>query len=203
MDQYRGRQRADVVGRLDADRRVDALRLLVGQRREVVEVVLVRVAVEGGRLAGQLEAAAAAVRRQKGEAQKMVPPIEDVLARLVKRQSSADDIELLGSCTVALKTMSTLIDKDPRGMWFCYQAVSSFGPLGHTLVGAASGVLAEQLTKLHEPNLVLLRQIRHLMARRQELTVIAHELRNLNESLQAITYAALGTQGPQVRRRRA
>ena len=39
--------------------------------------------------------------------------------------------------------------------------------------------------------------------RREELTVIAHELRNLNESLQAITYAALGTQGPQIRRRRA
>ncbi len=38
--------------------------------------------------------------------------------------------------------------------------------------------------------------------RREELTVIAHELRNLNESLQAITYAALGAQGPQVRRRR-
>jgi len=37
---------------------------------------------------------------------------------------------------------------------------------------------------------------------REELTTIAHELRNLNESLQAITYAALGTQGPQVRRRR-
>jgi hypothetical protein len=39
--------------------------------------------------------------------------------------------------------------------------------------------------------------------RREELTVIAHELRKLNESLQAIAYAALGTQGPQVRRRRA
>jgi pyruvate kinase len=38
--------------------------------------------------------------------------------------------------------------------------------------------------------------------RREELTTIAHELRNLNESLQAITYAALGTQGPQIRRRR-
>lgn len=38
---------------------------------------------------------------------------------------------------------------------------------------------------------------------RQELVVIAHELRNLNESMQAITYAALGTQGPQVRRRRS
>jgi hypothetical protein len=31
---------------------------------------------------------------------------------------------------------------------------------------------------------------------------LAHELRNLNESLQALAYAALGQQGPQVRRRR-
>jgi hypothetical protein len=38
---------------------------------------------------------------------------------------------------------------------------------------------------------------------RQELVVIAHELRNLNESMQAIAYAALGAQGPQVRRRRS
>lgn len=38
---------------------------------------------------------------------------------------------------------------------------------------------------------------------REELAVVAHELRNLNESLQALAYAALGQQGPQVRRRRA
>jgi hypothetical protein len=38
--------------------------------------------------------------------------------------------------------------------------------------------------------------------RREELTVIAHELRNLNEALQALAYAALGREGPQVRRRR-
>jgi hypothetical protein len=31
---------------------------------------------------------------------------------------------------------------------------------------------------------------------------LAHELRSLNESLQALAYAALGQQGPQVRRRR-
>ncbi len=37
---------------------------------------------------------------------------------------------------------------------------------------------------------------------RDELAVIAHELRNLNESMQAIAYAALGHSGPQVRRRR-
>jgi chromosome segregation ATPase len=47
----------------------------------------------------------------------------------------------------------------------------------------------------------------HTMNRRLEtaesLARIAHELRTLNESLQALAYAALGHQGPQVRRRRA
>jgi hypothetical protein len=38
--------------------------------------------------------------------------------------------------------------------------------------------------------------------RHEELNVIAHELKSLNESLQALAYAALGAQGPQVRRRR-
>ena len=38
--------------------------------------------------------------------------------------------------------------------------------------------------------------------RQEDLARIAHELRNLNESLQALAYAALGHQGPQVRRRR-
>jgi hypothetical protein len=37
---------------------------------------------------------------------------------------------------------------------------------------------------------------------REEMAVIARELRNLNESLQALAYAALGREGPQVRRRR-
>ena len=36
---------------------------------------------------------------------------------------------------------------------------------------------------------------------REELSVIAYELRNLNESLQALAYAALGRQGPSIRRR--
>jgi hypothetical protein len=39
--------------------------------------------------------------------------------------------------------------------------------------------------------------------RREELSVIAHELHTLNESLSALAYAALGAQGPNVRRRRA
>ena len=38
---------------------------------------------------------------------------------------------------------------------------------------------------------------------RDDLAIITHELRNLNESLQALAYAALGHSGPQVRRRRA
>lgn len=38
---------------------------------------------------------------------------------------------------------------------------------------------------------------------REDLLRIAHELSTLNESLQALAYAALGQQGPQVRRRRS
>jgi DNA-binding FrmR family transcriptional regulator len=37
----------------------------------------------------------------------------------------------------------------------------------------------------------------------ENLAPVVHELRNLNEALQALAYAALGRQGPQVRRRRA
>jgi hypothetical protein len=48
-----------------------------------------------------------------------------------------------------------------------------------------------------------LRRLNAREERREELSVIAHELHNLNESLQALAYAALGSQGPQVRRRRA
>jgi len=39
--------------------------------------------------------------------------------------------------------------------------------------------------------------------RSDDLQRIGRELVNLNESLQALAYAALGHQGPQVRRRRA
>ena len=37
----------------------------------------------------------------------------------------------------------------------------------------------------------------------ENLAPLVHELRNLNESLSALAYAAIGGQGPQVRRRRA
>jgi hypothetical protein len=37
----------------------------------------------------------------------------------------------------------------------------------------------------------------------ENLAPLVHELRALNESLQALAYAAIGHQGPQVRRRRA
>ena len=48
-----------------------------------------------------------------------------------------------------------------------------------------------------------LERLNRRMDERQELAVIAHELKSLNESLSALAYAALGTQGPTVRRRRA
>ncbi len=37
---------------------------------------------------------------------------------------------------------------------------------------------------------------------REDMALIARELHSLNESLQALAYAALGQHGPQVRRRR-
>jgi hypothetical protein len=46
----------------------------------------------------------------------------------------------------------------------------------------------------------------HALTRRldtnEQLLRISHELATLNESLQALAYAALGQQGPNVRRRR-
>ena len=50
------------------------------------------------------------------------------------------------------------------------------------------------------------RELERLNARldsRDDLLRIAKELSTLNESLQALAYAALGTQAPNVRRRRA
>jgi DNA-binding FrmR family transcriptional regulator len=41
------------------------------------------------------------------------------------------------------------------------------------------------------------------LERDESLARVAHELQNLNESLGALAYAALGQQGPSVRRRRA
>ncbi|MBV8078958.1 MAG: hypothetical protein JO186_01120 [Actinobacteria bacterium] len=60
-------------------------------------------------------------------------------------------------------------------------------------------VLLEHLDRIAEE----LARLNRRQEAREDLTVIAHELRNLNESLQALAYAALGHQGPQVRRRRA
>jgi signal transduction histidine kinase len=67
-------------------------------------------------------------------------------------------------------------------------------------------VTDRQLEALLERLDRIVQELARLNARdeqRQDLAVIAHELRNLNESMQAIAYAALGMQGPQVRRRRS
>jgi hypothetical protein len=47
-----------------------------------------------------------------------------------------------------------------------------------------------------------LRLLNQRLDQREGYLALAHELRSLNESLQALAYAALGQQGPQVRRRR-
>jgi hypothetical protein len=47
-----------------------------------------------------------------------------------------------------------------------------------------------------------LQQLNQRLDQTEGYLALAHELRSLNESLQALAYAALGQQGPQVRRRR-
>ena len=47
-----------------------------------------------------------------------------------------------------------------------------------------------------------LRLLNQRLDQREGYLALAQELRSLNESLQALAYAALGQQGPQVRRRR-
>jgi hypothetical protein len=58
--------------------------------------------------------------------------------------------------------------------------------------------LLERLDRLVEE----LARMNRRQESREDMAVIARELRNLNESLQAIAYAALGQAGPQIRRRR-
>ena len=59
--------------------------------------------------------------------------------------------------------------------------------------------LLERLDKLTNE----LRSLNRRLDSGDNLAPIVHELRNLNESLNALAYAALGRQGPQVRRRSA
>jgi len=59
--------------------------------------------------------------------------------------------------------------------------------------------LLERLDRLVEE----LQRLNRRQESRDELTIIAHELHNLNESLTALAYAALGRRGPEVRRRQA
>ncbi len=60
-------------------------------------------------------------------------------------------------------------------------------------------VLLERLDNLVDEIRVLNKQL----DQSEGFARVAHEIRNLNESLQTLAYAALGQQGPQVRRRRA
>jgi DNA-binding FrmR family transcriptional regulator len=59
--------------------------------------------------------------------------------------------------------------------------------------------LLERLDRLHAE----LRALNRRLDSGENLAPVVHELRTLNGSLQALAYAALGQQGPSVRRRRA
>ena len=69
---------------------------------------------------------------------------------------------------------------------------------GHELTDRQLEALLERLDRIA----VELARLNRRQESRDDLALVAHELRNLNESLQAIAYAALGQSGPQVRRRR-
>jgi hypothetical protein len=58
--------------------------------------------------------------------------------------------------------------------------------------------ILERLDALRDELQTLNRRLDHT----EGFLALTHEVRNLNESLQALAYAALGQQGPQVRRRR-
>lgn len=60
-------------------------------------------------------------------------------------------------------------------------------------------ILLERLDRIATEIAALNRRLDH----EEGLLRISRELATLNESLQALAYAALGQQGPQVRRRRA
>jgi DNA-binding FrmR family transcriptional regulator len=59
--------------------------------------------------------------------------------------------------------------------------------------------LLERLDRIHGE----LRALNRRLDSGEHFTPLVHELRAVTESLQALAYASLGQQGPQVRRRRA
>jgi DNA-binding FrmR family transcriptional regulator len=59
--------------------------------------------------------------------------------------------------------------------------------------------LLERLDSIHQE----LRALNRRLDSGENLAPLVHELHALNESLQTLAYAALGRQGPQVRRRSA
>jgi hypothetical protein len=59
-------------------------------------------------------------------------------------------------------------------------------------------VLLERLDRIGDE----LAKLNHRAERDEQMLRLTREVANLNESLQAIAYAALGQQAPQVRRRR-
>jgi DNA-binding FrmR family transcriptional regulator len=59
--------------------------------------------------------------------------------------------------------------------------------------------LLERLDRIHTE----LRALNRRLDSGESFSPLVHELRSVSESLQALAYAALGQQGPQVRRRRA
>lgn len=123
------------------------------------------------RITGQIDSKGYRLFTTKTDAKKLLPtfrPVYDAVRVGEAARSPQKVLELCGTC---LDTLSAQLEAtSPKGMWLAYDAVSSFGPLGHALVGADTGALQA----LHTKNLATLRDIRARMARRENVTVVAH-----------------------------
>ena len=128
------------------------------------------------RLAGQLQAKIALLRAHKpakgmpAVPEDFIKDLDALLASVVEPKAAKDILELCD--TVLSKFTSYIDDSTPQGKWLCYNAVSTFGPLGYVLVPTDGS--GKELQSMHARNLVQLRNLRQLMAAREGVSVVAH-----------------------------
>jgi len=157
----------DLLGEIE--KRLDA----IAPRRSVDEAAGKR-RRKLNRLAGQLEQKLERLRATKTRAKDLVVPFGTVVTMASAPAGERQDKALLEQCGSCVDSLKGLLTKDSKAMWVGYDAVSTFGPLGHVIVEEAGEAEKPQLSKLHQKNLEDLREIRQLMAIRPGVTVIAH-----------------------------
>ncbi|WP_028064927.1 glycerophosphodiester phosphodiesterase family protein [Solirubrobacter soli] len=127
------------------------------------------------RIVGQLNEKLQRLAATQTAAKKLLDKFGPVVEYASRPADKRDDQKLLIECQACLDAFSVLLSGDVHGMWVGYDAVSSFGPLGHALVTAAgTSKGADGLKDVHGQNLGKLREIRRLMATRPGVSVVAH-----------------------------